>query len=223
MGNLIVLVVVGVVVFALFKKDSGESKNAKQYLKAMAKFLGQGQAVQPDVPSPQRIDFMYEGNRFIFEHIEEPVSGGKVVHRACLKGESPFPLTMGFTERTRQSIRVNLETLMDLSNPYVSGQIPVPKSLNEFEISTNDRRKAVDLLSDEKIVKIFESFKNRDAVGHPVMSIEIVEGFVILHFHPPGGLQPSLLNLQLNVSSIQDYIRKMLPLLEKLKVMKEKE
>ena len=222
MGNFIVLLVAGLAIFVFLKKDTSKSSDNKRYLKSMAKFLGQGKTAQSDDPYPQRIDFMYEGNRFIFEHIEESVSGGKTLHRACLKAETPLPLTLNFTERSRQSMRVSLESLLDVANPYAAGQIPVPKSLGEFELSTNDRLKTVELLNDEKILKIFESFKNRDAVGHPIMSLEIVEGFVILHFHPPGGLKPGLLNLQLNVSSIEDYLRKLLPLITKLKEMKER-
>ncbi|MFA5261908.1 MAG: hypothetical protein WC450_11835 [Candidatus Omnitrophota bacterium] len=220
MNNLIVLLIVGLVIFIYIKKDTSKSVDAKKYLKAMAKFLGQGKAVQSDEPYPQRIDFMYEGKPFIFEHVEESVSGGKKRHRAFLKAETPLPLTLDFTERSRTSIRVSLDSMLDVANPQTLAHIPLPKGLSDFVLSTNDRLKAIELLSDEKILKIFESFKNRDSVGHPVMSLEIVEGFVILHFHPPGGLKPSLLNLQLNVSSIEEYIKKILPLIVKMTEMK---
>ena len=220
MGNFIVLLIAILLVFIFVKKDTSKSADAKRYLKAMAKFLGQGKTAQSDDPYPQRIDFVYEGNRYIFEHIEESVSGGKTRHRACLKAETPLSLTLNFNERSRQSIRVSLDSLLDVSNPHALAHIPLPKRLSEFELSTNDRLKAIELMSDDKILKIFENFKNRDAVGHPVMSLEIVEGYVLLHFHPPGGLKPGLLNLQLNVSSIEEYIRKILPLVEKLKEMK---
>ncbi|HOY08780.1 MAG TPA: hypothetical protein PLB05_01750 [Candidatus Omnitrophota bacterium] len=220
MNNFIVLGIIGLVILIFVKKDTSKSADAKKYLKAMAKFLGQGQDLQGDDPCPQRIDFMYAGKPFVFEHIEESVSGGKKRHRACLKGETPLPLTLNFSERSRTSIRVSLDSLLDVTNPQALTHIPLPKGLGDFELITNDRLKAIELLSDERILKTFEAFKNRDAVGHPVMSLEIVEGFVILHFHPPGGLKPSLLNLQLNVSSIEEYIKKILPLILKMTEMK---
>jgi len=221
MNNLIVLGIIGLVIFIFIKKDTSKSNNAKKYLKSMAKFLGQGKELQGDDAYPQRIDFIYEGKPFVFEHIEETVSGGKRIHRACLKAQTPLPLTLNFTERSRQSMRASLDSLLDVANPQALARIPLPKGLSDFELSANDGLKAVEVLSDDKIQKIFESFKNRDSVGHPVMSLEVVEGFVILQFHPPGGgLKPSLLNLQLNVSSIEEYIKKILPLIVKLTEMK---
>ncbi len=219
MGNFIFLLIIGLVAFIFIKKDVNKPSTAKRYMKAMAKFLGYKNPEGDKDALPNRIEFTYEGHPFVYEHIEESVSRGKVLHRGCLKAKTSLNLTINFTERSRQSIRVNLDTLLDASTPSTPGQIPLPKIFEDFELITNDRIKAIELFSDNQMLKMFQKFKNRDSVGHPVMSLEIVEGFVVLHFHPPGGLKPSLMNLQLNVTSIEEYIRTILPLVKKLNDM----
>ena len=225
MTNIIILVVILVVAFIFLSRDFGGKKDHKKYLFALARFLGY--TVKPEQGQyPESIPFEYKGHHFSYEHIEEVSLDGQVLHRAILKSETEDSLTLSFTERSSGTIlRTNVDTLSDMmQNPWglEAAGSRVPAGFEEFVLFTNQQDKAADVLADDKCLKIFAKWKNKDTVGHPVMPLEILEGNIVLHLSPPGGRSPCVQDLQIQPGVIQEYAEILIPLVDKLKEFKVK-
>jgi hypothetical protein len=227
MHNIILLIIIALVVASVFwiKGQSTVAGGEKKYLKEMAKFLQVDLEGDPEADGTCRIRFMHEGHEFVYEHIKDQGLWDESTNFGYLKAETSCNLTLNFTERTRSKIRADIETIQDVVTPWAKSadKVFIPGDLKEFIVTANDNQSANQFLTDKEIVKTFLLYKNRDAVGHPVMSMDIIDGIVRLQFHSQGGLKPNLIDLRYNVSQIEDYADRLLPLVVKLKKIAETE
>ncbi|MCB9771418.1 MAG: hypothetical protein H6754_02575 [Candidatus Omnitrophica bacterium] len=191
------------------------------YVNKMAHFFeGQVEPI-PDNENSFRVRFNYRGYECIYEHVDLPgLQKGSASQIGYIKLKSPSKLSLSFTERSRTQIRSNAQSLEDVAKSRwgsSQGQVRLPPSLLDFHVYSNNPELANKLLNDAKIVKVFNSYKNRDSRGHPVLSIGIMEGVVALEFHAPGELKPSILELQHNVTAAEVYLREMIVLVDAIK------
>lgn len=215
------LVILGVLIFAvavfLFAGKNPERKRLNA-LNALAHLLESSVQEMEGQENSFKIPFNYKGKEFVFEDIEEAGFHMQAFNRALLKLKTPVNLTIGFSERDLATVKDNLSSIEELRNPWMQnvGKVIVPKELIRFNISTNNHQLTSALLADTVVLKTFEKYKDTDSRGHPVMSLEVVEGFVILKLHTVGGIRPSLLNLYNNVSVIEQYLERLLTIGNKI-------
>jgi hypothetical protein len=166
------------------------------------------------------LNFQYEGLDFVYEDIEGAGFYNKI-YSAYLRVKTKSSLTLIFQEPTRQKLiskEVQLASnIIDDGSTQARVKIDIPKSLKGFAVRTNDPLKTNRLLGDAKIADIFNDFQSFDSVGHPFMALSIVEGEVMLEFHPSGTFNPRPLYLQKNIKTLDDYLSKMAFIVEKIK------
>ncbi len=218
---LVFILLTGGLVYFMIRSSTGEKKQRNDYLQAMAHFF-EGELIPiAEHDNSFRINFKYRGYECLYEEIE--LSGlrpGTTSHLGFLKVKTPGRLNLTFSERARTQIRSNAQTLDDVSNARWGtfvGQVRLPKALEEFHAYTNNPQWANNFFNDPKMLKLFTSYKNRDSRGHPLMSLQIVDGVISLEFHSIGGLKPSLLILEYNVTAAEAYLQELIVLAEALK------
>ncbi len=189
----------------------------------MADFLEGRLEKSQQYDNSYKINFSYKEKTFCFEDIEEQ-GFGRHTYKGYLKALTPGKLTLSFTEQSRSGMRSHVSFLSEIAagGSQDKGRVDLPKALKEFQVYTNDPENANKLLADANIVKVFAHFKNMDPRGHPVMSLEIIEGVVTLKFHPEENLTPNLSGLKSNVSSIEGYLDALLPLVDKVEGFKNR-
>jgi len=223
MNPLIVFLIVGMVVAIIYLGSGSAHKrpSRKKFLEKMVSFLEGRLEDLEQYKNSFKIVFDYKGQTFWFEDIEEQGFHGENTYKAFLKAKTSSPLTICLTERSRSSVRPNVENIQDISNRWAQdrAEVGLPKELEEFSIYTNHPSQTRALLSDEKIAKIFSAFKNRGSRGYPSMSLEVMDGTVVVAYHTQDDLLPSLLDLQQNISSIEKYLDMMLKVTEKIKTL----
>lgn len=170
-------------------------------------------------PNSFKIEFTYNGKPFVYEDIED-VLGNQPHYRGFLKYKTSTNLVLSFTEKSRTQMRSNVQSLQDVvSNPWGINQVNdlvSPPDLKEFTIFTNKTPQANTLLAHEGVVKVFARYKNVDVRGHPVMSLEIVEGVLLLRFHSSPELKPNLFDLRNNAASIEPHLDHMRVVIDRL-------
>ena len=220
---LLVIGIVGAIIF-LSRKGVTNKRTREEYLRELADFLEAKVENLSEQENSYKIEFVYQNQPFVYEDIEDV--GFKEVHyKAFLKGKTESSLNLSFIERARDAIRSDVQSFAEIaSSPWgrTSGEVQVPKALKEFSVLTNHPGKANELLGDEQVVGVFSRFKSVGLRGHPVMSLEIQGGVVLLRFHPPGGLRPSIFNVQSNVTSIENYMNKLIIVMDKIKQNEDK-
>ena len=200
------IIAVGIIFYrAQGTEHSGDKR--KQYLDALNAFVEGQMAPLADFENSFAISFRYEGVPFVYEDIEE-----KII-KACqysgnLKCPTKTKVGLSFSEKPRGSIKVSLDSFHDVAAGWVKhdNKLLLPKPLKEFDVYTSDRPTAEKLLADEYLVEMLARFKCVDGRERPVLSLHLLNGEVVLRFHPPGGLQPTRLDLMQNVSSIDPHL-----------------
>ncbi len=102
-------------------------------------------------------------------------------------------------------------------------KVGLPKNLRVFSAHSTKRDLADLLLQDDRVMQIFSGFKNVDQRGYPIMPLKIIKGEVVLEFNPQGNIKPSRSALVQNVPSIEDCLNKLLVVVGRLKIIKEKQ
>ena len=211
--------IIAATVYLLTAKSPQRQTPRLVYLNALAKYL-EGR-VTPLTDNSYQILFLYEGKNFIFEDVED-VAIHKTIFKGLLKLKVDRPFTLSFMERPRTAIRSNISsTTSEFTTVWAedSGAVRSPKALSEFQIMTNNPQMANLLLADQESVAVFARFKNQNNRGLPVMSLEILEGVLTLKFHSTEDLKPALMDLQHNVTRIDEYLDQMLIVLKKVQAL----
>ncbi len=200
-----------------------QKKSRRRYLAHLAKFLS-GQ-LNPSLQYPHsfQINFRFEGFDFVYEDIDDRVLE-MITHKGLLKTKIPVDLTLVLIERIRSEIRDNVKSISDVSSFWnrMDDSLPIPEELKEFKVFTNDADKARRVLWDQKVTKVFLKYRMFDSLGKPVMPLDILDGWIILRFHPSREMKPSLVDLQSHVSSIDEHLAQMIILLRKCEEFRKK-
>jgi len=216
----VILLGVGYTVY----KKLAEKSDRKHYLGKLAYFFeGEMQSI-PDNDHSKRVAFQYEGYECSFEDIEVPgLQKGAPLNIAYLKVKAKSNLSVIFSERARTQIRSNAQSLEQVALSRwgdTRAAVELPESLEDFHLYTNDPERATKFINNPRIIKIIEDYKNRDSRGHPLISLQVSDGAVVLEFHAPGGgLRPSILELQSNVTALEDYLRELISVAEFLQTL----
>ena len=158
-----------------------------------------------------QIDFFFEGQSFVYEDV--PDRGFKEeARKGYLKTRVHADFTLYFTEKPRSTtIKTDI---------FISSQIPdgptrpdawvvLPPSLKGLDVQANNIRLANKLLANAKIVDLLLEFRNIDSRGSPSMSWKIIDGMMILEFHPAERKIPNYHHLTGRISSIEDYLEEL--------------
>jgi len=201
-----------VVLIAAFFFWPDPDEKRKNYLSDLAHLLeGQKEAIGGAGHS-SRIRFHYQGEDFIFEHIEEEGFQGKAYHQGYLKVNTKTDLVVSFSEKERAK-------LLASAKAKNAGTTWLPPKLKTLQLYTNHQVWADRLMADQEVVDTLAQFKNVDGRGHPFMAMEILDGVLVLRFYAKEGFKPSLFNLQTNVSRIEEFLDLMVRLVRKIRAI----
>lgn len=216
---IVIILITGIILLS-GKSPLKEKKTREQFLGDMANFLeGKLEPVEDGLHSNSfRIQFKHSGEDFVFEDFEKQGFKDKV-YIAYLRVKTSNPLTLTFTEKRRSSrIRTDIFIASDISSRHAgqNAQLQVPKHLNDLTVFTNDIVAANELFEFGKISSILKQFKGIDSLGNPFMPIGIVDGAITLEFYSEKTLEPSLVALYSDISSIENYANKLMVFVHKL-------
>lgn len=183
----------------------------EQFLHSLEKFLeGKLRPVEGQ-PGGWQIDFFFEGQSFVYEDVID--RGFKEdARKGYLKTRIHADFSLYFTEKPRST---TIKTDVLISSQIPDGPIrqdawvALPPSLKGLDVQTNNIRLANKLLANAKVVDILLEFRNVDSRGYPSMSWKIVDGMMILEFHPAQGKIPNYHDLIVRGSSVEDYLEKL--------------
>lgn len=213
-----VILIAGFIFYLM--KFSSEKIDRQDFLQKFAHFFEGQVAPISDHEKSFRVNFHYRGHDFIFEDISLPgLKPGFEARVGYLKIRTPRNMTLLFSERSRTQIRSNVQTLDEITKSRWGtneGQVRLPRELEDFHAYTNKPEWANRFVNDPRAIRFLTDRKNRDSRGHPVISLQIVDGVVALEFHSEGGLQPSLLTLEQNVTSAEPYLLELIGLADLL-------
>jgi len=219
MNTLVVLIVIALVVALIVVNMVGGEKPDKRaiFFDKFSKLVGAKFEPIEGYDSSYRVRFTYEGMPFYFEDYEEP-GFQQSSFKGYLKFDTGKNFSLIFAEKKRASIRADVQTIGDVSNPWARGgdNIRLPKSLSDLRVSSNRPDVANDLLADDAVIKQFEKYKNVDSRGYPMMSLEINNGTLVLSFHPKPNLKPSLFKLRQNPASLVEHLKMLCILAQKV-------
>ncbi|MFP4472942.1 MAG: hypothetical protein ACLFPX_03605 [Candidatus Omnitrophota bacterium] len=168
------------------------------------------------------ITFIYRGGTFTFEDIEDFAAGQKV-YRGYLRLKTSLHVNLGFTEHMRSEIRSSPASLSGGHSIHGSDQVMIPPEFKEYGIYSNNVRLANALLEDEGVVRIMAKYKNRDSRGKPAMTLEIIDGQIIVRFSAVGDLQPGMFDLRHNPSSIDRHLENILVIARRMEKIAQQE
>lgn len=190
----------------LFHKATRE-----QFLHAMEKFLEGKLRPIDGQPGGMQIDFFFEGQPFVYEDVID--RGFKeAACKGCLKTRVHADFSLYFTEKPR-STTMKFDVLIASRIPdgptLPDVRVVLPPSFKGLDVQTNNIRLANKLLANARSVDLLLEFRNIDSRGSPSMSWKIIDGMMILEFHPAGRKIPNYHDLTGRVSSIEDYLEEL--------------
>ena len=210
---LVIILIFGALVFLNLHSPNREDVREK-YLEDLTRFL-EGRKEKLEQPDNSfRIVFQHNDREFSFEDIED-YGFQTSAYKGFLKRQTTSKLTMSFTEGTKAMLRSEGQTVQDGWIDH-SGEVRMKKPLNRFHLYTNNAEVASKLINDLEVFNVFKEFMNEDMRGHPIMSLEILEGVITLRFHPQGYLKPNLIDLRSNVTTIERFFDKLVLVEDKL-------
>ena len=158
-----------------------------------------------------QIDFFFEGQSFVYEDV--PDRGFKEeARKGCLKTRIHADFSLYFTEKPRST---TMKTDVFISSQVPDGPtrpdawVALPPSFKGLDVQTNNIRLANKLLANARIVDLLLEFRNTDSRGSPSMSWKIMDGMMILEFHPAGRKIPNYHDLTGRIASIEDHLEEL--------------
>jgi hypothetical protein len=195
-----------IIILSLPRKKEGEEWKF-DYLNRLAKFLEGTIEKSPNYDYAFVISFLYNNKTMTFEDIEEEGLGEDKFCKGVLRCKTAGNFAVSFTERAAASSRSSINFVGESSDWSMgSGAVSLPKELQEFECFTNDAHLAQALFKNVETQKIFIRFKNFDSRKHPIMALEVIEGFVTLTFRPQMDFCPNLSAIQDNPMLMEGFV-----------------
>jgi len=204
--------VAGILVLGIIYLSSDVEKKdvRKKHLEGLCQLL---HATQEEISGRQNsfvLRFEYRGVPFWYEDIEDKVFD-KVTYHGFLRVNLPVHFNVVFTESVKSAFRSVSAALARTGAASGTNHVESPRGFQEFSIFSNRPDVAQKLLADEAVVRVFAKFKNKDVRGKPEMALEIVDGVLLLKFHPLGQqLEPTIFDLRNNVALIEDFLEDMI-------------
>jgi|GEM_PF-4473737 len=211
MGLLIGAIVGILVIGIIYLSSDVEKKDLREkHLKGLCHLL---HATREEIVGRQNsfvLRFEYRGIPFWYEDIEDKVFD-KVSYHGFLRVNLPVHFNVVFTENIKSAFRSAPAALAQASSASETNHVESPRGFQEFSIFSNRPDAAQKLLADDAVVRVFAKFKNKDVRGKPEMALEIVDGVLLLKFHPLGQqLEPTIFDLRNNTALIEDFLEDML-------------
>ena len=212
MTTIIVLVAaaLGVIIFLARDTSTPEVKR-RRYLQSLAEHLESSVEPIDGKDNSFKIHFQHQGQDFIFEDMEDYKLEKEIFYKGYLRLKSRKGLMLSFTERPRTQFRSDADSLSDMISPWSNKpqKVHLPKGLADFNVYTNNPDLVNRLLEDPAVVDAFVKSKDSSSRGSPVMSLEVMDGSIVLRFHE-GNLHPQLDDIRYNPSSIDQYTNRLL-------------
>ena len=213
----VIVLLVGGILF-LSSQANTRKKTRDELKRIIEKFVdAKSVPVEGAAGDSYRIHFSYDGKACIYEDLEA-VGFVDRVHKSFLKVPTTSKLTIQFTEKKHQRTIGGGSMLASemLNEANMGPRLQIPKELQMFSIFTNDTVKANGLFSDWWVRRIFKEFKNMDRQGRPASSLRIMDGVIILDFHSSGLAHPKSLDFEGNMSSLENYIKKLMRIRDRI-------
>jgi hypothetical protein len=213
------IIIVFVLAIIIGINSSFKEETREHFLKRMEKLTEGTYELVEGEEKMYRIPFSFERENFVFEDLE--VKGLKEkINKAYLKAKVAVPLTLQFTEKKRKdNIHTPMIIASDIPN-YVETNlktITVPASLSEFDIYTNNPDLSNQLLQNKKVLQVFNRYKNTSLQGYPILSLKIVDGVIVLEFHPLVVINPNLPGLKKDIHLLENYLDQLLVVMREIK------
>lgn len=218
---IVVILLAGIIVLS---GSPLRTKTRQEFLRDLERFLeGRLEAVK-DQPDSFRIRFTFAGETFFYEDVSE--KGFRVeAYKAYLKVPTSSRFTFSFIEKqpvtTIKSEVLIASKIPDEPPPAGEMKVAVPEKLKGLDVHTNNPRFANEFLKDGRIVTILAALKNADTRGYSSVPFRIIDGVVILEFSAIAGRNPCRANLLRSISSIDEYLEKLLKIVKILKALEE--
>lgn len=192
-------------------------KTREELRRAIEKFVQSQSQPIPGYDNSYQIGFSYNGKACIYEDYETKGFHDKV-HKAFLKMPTAAKLTIQFTEKKHERLISSRPILASemLSHAKITPRVQIPKELSVFNIVTNDVEMTNGILNDWFCKRVFNKFKNIDAQGRPASSLKILDGVIILEFHPSGLSHPKTLDFEANMGPLETYIKQLMVIRNKI-------
>ena len=187
-------------------------KDRKGRLQELARFVEGRMEEIPGKRACYRVAFDFEGYPFVFEDLVEQ-GMDDLLNRAFLKVPTKARFSLDFTEKER-TLRITADVVIvsEIKDAPIVSKIKVvtPPALGDLEIFTDDPAMVNEFFKRRKIVKIFQTFQNKDNRGFVFNALRIKDGMVMLEFYANSTFQPNLDVFWHNIYSIEDYAEKLL-------------
>ena len=212
---IIVALLAGIIYFT--RQTPLQKETRERFLQKLAELVESKPESIEGVTNSFRINFHYEGYSFIYEDVEE-VGFKDKVNKAFLRIDSGSRLNLSFVEKERTTIvhRELFKASEITESAERSNKVYLPKVLKNFEAFTNDPYLTNQLLEDKRIASVFLKFKNTDKRGYAFLSLKLIDGMVILEFHPAATFSPNILALHNNQALLEDYCDKLMIVVKKI-------
>ena len=217
------LLVLGIIY--LNREPSSVSMPREQYLVELERYLEGKVERLPDLPQSYRINFMYSDRNFIYEDVFEKGFSGDS-YKVFLRASTSSAFTLYFIQRERK------DRILTGEHPFSpdpgkndlaeeTPKLKLPRSLNMFNVQTNNMGWVNKLLVHRKASRVFAEFKNVDSRGSPFNSLKILDGQIVLEFHSKPVFYPNVYGLYKSISSIEDYLDKLVVVIQAIKEISE--
>lgn len=213
---IIVLLLAGIVI--LSRPAPALKRSREDFLQQLVNFLDGRLEPMAEQPNGYRIQFQFDSHDFIYEDIVEP-GFKEAINKAYIKAKTSSSFSLYFTEKeAATSFRVDTLIVTELAKQpvYENVKIVLPKGFEKLKAFTNDPQTANKFLEDPRILSAYREFKNQDARGFLSVALLIVDGALVLELLPVGNFRASLIALQSHIPSIEDYLEKLVIIIDKL-------
>ncbi len=180
----------------------------EQFLQSLTDFLEGTLRPIDGQPGGFQIEFFFQGQSFSYEDV--PDRGFKeAVRKGYLKTSVHKDFTLYFTEKPRSTtIKTDVLIVSRIPNEPIrpDNRVMLPPSFEGLDVRTNDFKLANRLFSSPKIIDILLGFRSVDSRGYPSMSWKVIDGVMILEFHPAERKVPNYHDLTRRVPVMEDYL-----------------
>ena len=221
--GIIIFIIIGLIggIISLSSQATPGHKSRKEFLTELSDFWeGELKPLEGQEES-FKVEFNFEGRKFIFEDVEEKGFKDKI-NRVYLKLPTALDLNLYFTQKEQRSVQMKTMIVSEIPDEPIKEdtKVNVPKELKDFHVHTNNPRAANKILEDLKARRILARLKNMDSRGYPSIPLRILGGVIILEFYAEGSIKPRLSQIYHNISALEHHLKTLFDLDRVLETLK---